>query len=138
MSDYSLYGVDSVALLAYFVNKLGTEGNVIFKEVEENKTKLLVPTIVIGEVLFTILREKNVFGFTIPQDKISHILTILYQSSAFMIYDISKIGWEYFLTSKLNELHDRIIVSTCKQFNVEILISKDKEIKESNEIDVIW
>ena len=120
------------------MNKLGTEGNVIFKEVEENKTKLLVPTIVIGEVLFTILREKNVFGFTIPQDKISHILTILYQSSAFMINDISKIGWEYFLTSKLNELHDRIIVSTCKQFNVEILISKDKEIKESNEIEVIW
>jgi predicted nucleic acid-binding protein len=138
MSNHLIYGTDSVALLAYFVNKLGNKGNEIFNQVEENKAKLLIPSIVIGEILYTILKEKNIFGFIIPKDKIRHILDILYLSPAFMINDISKIGWEYFLTSTLKELHDRIIVSTCKQHHVEYLISKDKEIIESNEIKVVW
>ena len=127
MSNNLVYGVDSVALLAYFVNKLGNEGNEIFKQVEENKAKLLIPSIVIGEILCTILKEKNIFGFAISKHKITHILNILYQSPAFLIVDISKLGWEYFLTSKLKELHDRIIVSTCKQYNIDYLISNIKK-----------
>ena len=38
---------------------------------------------------------------------------------------------------KLSELHDRIIVATAKLLNAK-LITKDKEIRESGIVEVVW
>ena len=62
MIDHEIYGVDSVALLSYFANKLGSDGDQIFSKAESNEVRLLVPSIVIGESIYTILKERNIFG----------------------------------------------------------------------------
>lgn len=133
-----IYGLDSVALLSYFANKLGKDGDKIFSKAESNEVRMLVPSIVIGESIYTILKKRNIFGNFIPREKINYILDVLHQSSIFEIVDLTKDGWKYFLNSNIRGLHDRIIVSTCKQEGVENLITKDEEIKKSNEIHVLW
>jgi predicted nucleic acid-binding protein len=138
MINNEIYGIDSVALLSYFANKLGRDGDTIFSKAESNEARMLVPSIVIGESIYTILKEKNIFGFLIPREKITYILDVLHQSSIFSIVDLTKDGWKYFLDSNIRGLHDRMIVSTCKQAGVENLITKDEEIIKSNEINVLW
>ena len=133
-----IYGADSIALLAYFADKLGNEGNSIFGLVEERKASLLIPSIVIGEILFTIKKERSILGGNIPKEKIKYILDIIHQSPAFIIVDLNKIGWDHFLSSNIKGLHDRMIVSTCKQQDVEYLITRDSDIIQSTEINVIW
>ncbi|MHA2365586.1 MAG: PIN domain-containing protein [Candidatus Hodarchaeales archaeon] len=138
MIDNEIYGVDSVALLSYFANKLGKDGDKIFRKAESNEARMLVPSIVIGESIYIILKERNIFGILIPREKINYILDVLYQSPIFSIVDLTKDGWKYFLDSNIRGLHDRMIVSTCKQVSVKILITKDEEIIKSNEINVLW
>lgn len=138
MIDNEIYGVDSVALLSYFANKLGRDGDTIFTKAESNEARMLVPSIVIGESIYTILKERNIFGIVIPREKINYIMDVLHQSSIFNIVDLTKDGWKYFLDSSIRGLHDRMIVSTCKQAGVKILITKDEEIIKSNEINVLW
>ena len=137
-SDNAIYGVDSVALLSYFANKLGKDGNEIFSKAESNEARMVVPSIVIGESIYIILKKKNIFGIEIPREKISYILDVIYQSPIFSIVDLTKIGWKYFLDSSIRGLHDRMIVSTCLQEGVGNLITKDEEIIKSNEINALW
>ncbi len=136
--DNEIYGVDSVALLSYFVNKLGRDGDIIFSNAESNEARMLIPSIVIGESIYTILKERNIFGIVIPREKINYILDVIYQSPIFSIVDLTKDGWKHFLDSNIRGLHDRMIVSTCRQEGVENLITKDEEIIKSNEINVLW
>ena len=136
--DNKTYGIDSVALLCYFVNKLGKDGEIIFSKAESNEVRMLIPSIVIGESIYTILKERNIFGMVIPRDKIDYILNVIYQSPIFRIVDLSKEGWIFFLDSNIRGLHDRMIVSTCLQEGVSNLITKDEDIIKSQEINVLW
>lgn len=138
MTDNKIYGVDSVALLSYFVNKLGKDGDIIFNRAESSEARLLVPSIVIGESIYIILKKRNIFGKIIPKEKINYIMDVIFQSSIFSIVDLTKEGWKYFLDSNIRGLHDRMIVSICKQEGVEHLITKDEEIINSNEINTLW
>ena len=137
-TDNEIYGVDSVALLSYFANKLGKDGNEIFSKAESNEARMVVPSIVIGESIYIILKKKNIFGIEIPREKINYILDVIYQSPIFNVVDLTKIGWKYFLDSNIRGLHDRMIVSTCLQEGVENLITKDEEMIKSNEIIALW
>ncbi|NHJ01894.1 MAG: type II toxin-antitoxin system VapC family toxin [Candidatus Heimdallarchaeota archaeon] len=136
--DDEIYGVDSVALLSYFVNKLGKDGDLIFSKAESNEARMIVPSIVIGESIYTILKERNIFGILIPREKVNYILDVIYQSPIFSIVDLTKDGWKHFLDSNIKGLHDRMIVSTCLQEGVVNLITKDEEIIKSKEIEVLW
>lgn len=62
MVNKKQYGVDTVVLLAYFGNMLGTKSNQIFQEAEELKAELIIPETVIGETIYTIRRGKEIFG----------------------------------------------------------------------------
>lgn len=138
MSEKKIYGIDSVALLSYFANTLGKQGDDLFTRAESNEIQMLIPSIVIGESIYTILKNRNIFGITIPKEKVNYILEVLYQSPIFVIKELSRNGWPYFLKSKIKGLHDRMIVATCLQNDVEFLITKDSEILESNEINTLW
>ena len=138
MNDTEIYGLDSVALLSYFANTLGRQGDDLFTKAESNEIKLIVPSIVIGESIYTILKKRNIFGTGIPQEKINYILELLYQSPIFIITDLTRDGWIYFIKSKIKGFHDRMIVATCLQAEVQWLITKDPEIIESNEINTVW
>ena len=133
-----LIGIDTVALLAYFVNKHSTKVEDIFEKVENSKTKLLIPSIVIGELIYTILKRKEIFGETVEKTTINFILDTLYENPAFVIKDLTYEGWIYFLELPISGLHDRMIVATCKQERVEKIITKDEEIVKSNFLQALW
>ena len=83
MMDKKRYGVDTVALLAYFADVLSSKGDRIFKTAETLETELIVPEIVIGETLYTIKKGKTIFGKQVPLDVQSTILQTLFHSSMY-------------------------------------------------------
>lgn len=134
----AVYGIDTVTLLAYFTDQLSSTANKIFASAEKNQVTFIIPSIVIGEMFYTIMKDKSIFGNKFPDEKPETILSTLYALPVFKIMDLDQSGWRFFLQSKIPELHDRMIVATCHQEQVTQLISTDKEIKEANEIKVIW
>ncbi len=132
------YGLDTVAILRYLTGSLPPELDRIFTLAEENKNAFVVPSIVIGELIYTIRKGKEVSGKQIPEDQLELIISTLFSSSIFSICDLSTTGWEIFMSCNIPELHDRMIVATCKQEDVVALITSDGEITASNEIPVIW
>ncbi len=137
MND-ELIGIDTVGLLAYFVNKHSTKVDEIFEKIETSKTKLLIPSIVIGEMIYTLIKEKEIFGEIIEKTKLEFILDTLYENPAFLIKDLTYEGWKLFLELPISELHDRMIVATCKQEKVGKIITRDKEIVKSGLLQTIW
>ena len=133
-----LIGIDTVALLTYFINKHSPKVEEIFEKVEHSTTKLLIPSIVIGEMIYIILKGKEIFGETVEKAKLTFILDTLYENPAFIIRDLTYEGWNHFLELPIPELHDRMIVATCKQEKVGKIITKDEEIVKSKVLQTIW
>ena len=130
--------IDTVALLAYLVNKHSEKAEKIFEEVENAKITLLIPSIVIGEMIYTILKGREIFGNQIEKNKIEFILETLYQNPSFKITGLTYEGWTKFMGLTIPELHDRMIVATCLQEEVRKIITKDEEIIKSGLLDTIW
>ncbi len=61
MSD-QLYGIDTVALLAYLTDNLGSKGTEIFSMAESLGATLLIPEIVLREIIYPILKGREIFG----------------------------------------------------------------------------
>ncbi|OLS22554.1 MAG: hypothetical protein HeimC2_29280 [Candidatus Heimdallarchaeota archaeon LC_2] len=132
------YGIDTVAILRYLTGTLPSRVDTILSKAEDNKIDLVIPSIVVGELIYTIEKGKLVSGKQIHKDKLDLIITTLLSSHIFSIRDLTPSGWEIFINSNIPELHDRLIVATCLQENVEALITSDQEILEGNEISVVW
>lgn len=56
LMNNEIIAIDTVALLAYFVNKHSQKSDRIFEDVENSKIIILIPSIVIGETMYTILK----------------------------------------------------------------------------------
>ena len=56
------YTIDTVAFLSYLADVLPTKVDDIFKLAEKNQVVLILPSIVLGETLYTIYKGKNIFG----------------------------------------------------------------------------
>lgn len=125
-----LYTADSIAVLAYLADKLLESAEKIFRMVEDDEAKIQVPSIAVGEVLYTISKGKDVFGVAIPAEKISLILDVLEYSRGMFMVDLSMVGWRKVLEIKLPELHDRMIVATHLTTDSEALITGDDEIQK--------
>ncbi len=81
-------------------------------------------------MLYIISKGKDVFGMTIPAEKISLILDVLEYSRGMFIVDLSMVGWRKVLEVKLPELHDRMIVATHLTTDSQALITDDDEIQK--------
>lgn len=132
------YAVDAVALLSYFADKLKSRGHEIFLKAEKNQLDIVVPSIVIGETLYIIKKGREVFGRQIEEEKLDVILKTIYESVNFHVVDLNLSGWNTFLKSEIIGLHNRMIVATCVQEEVDGLISCDDNIIESGEITTYW
>lgn len=132
------YAVDTVALLSYFADKLKSRGHEIFLKAENNMLDIVVPSIVIGETIYIIKKGREVFGKQIEEEKIDVILKTIYENVNFYVVDLNLSGWNTFLKSEIIGLHDRMIVATCVQEEVDGLISCDDNIIESGEISTYW
>jgi len=130
------YVTDTIALLAYTTNTLPTKVDNIFKKAEQNKALLIVPSICIGEFIYTILKQKPVFEKIPPVETIELLLDIIEQSESIKYSPLTLTSWKIVSTINIPELHDRIVVATYLQENAEAILTNDPEIAKTAKI--IW
>ena len=133
-----LFTADAVAVLSYLADKLPHKSNEIFKQAESGSVRIQVPEIAVGEVIYTILKGREVFGVNIPVKKISQLLDVLEASKNMFIVNLSISGWREVMEIDLLDLHDRMIVSTHLTTDSQALLTDDGKIGELKEVEVIW
>ncbi len=125
-----MFVADTHALVRYLLGKLPPKSNEIFKSCEEGEYAIFVPTVVLAECYFLIKKGKIQLDFGRLIEKIE-------ESDNFIVvpfnFDIVKL----LPTTKINELHDQIIVATTKYLKSK-LITKDEHIQKSGEVGFIW
>ena len=67
------YGIDTVAILRYLTGTLPSRVNKILIQAEDSKIDLVIPSIVVGELIYTIEKGKMVSGKRIDKDKLDLI-----------------------------------------------------------------
>ncbi|KXK15632.1 MAG: PIN domain protein [Chloroflexi bacterium OLB14] len=130
MTDYM---ADTHSLLWAFhkPKKLGDNARFAFDEVASGKAKLLIPTIVLAELIFTV-ENKPI------QADLDKIVSAIQKSPnvTFVPFDYKSALQLRDLTA-IPEMHDRIIVSAAIEYRA-ILITFDKTITQSGLVKVIW
>jgi predicted nucleic acid-binding protein len=130
------YVVDTVGFLSYLADVLPVAADDVFKKAENNEITLILPSIVVGETLYTIYKGKEVFGKVIPLEKVDFILDFLRSSTVFQLVDMNASCWEIFHGLRIPELHDRMIVATCKYLGCKGIVTNDPEM--NGEVDTVW
>lgn len=133
-----LFTADAVAVLAYLADKLPHKSNDIFKQAENELVRIQVPEIAVGEVIYTILKGKEVFGVSVPVKKILAFLDVLEASKNMFIVNLSINGWRKVIKIDLPDLHDRMIVATHLTTDSQALVTDDDKIGELKGVAVIW
>jgi predicted nucleic acid-binding protein len=123
-----LYTVDTIAFLAFIVDALPPHANAIFQKAENDEITLILPSIAIGEIIYTILKKKKVFGNVIPLEKISTIFEIIRDSESISLTDMNLECWQNLLTLDIPELHDRMVVATHLTYKSKAILTNDLEI----------
>jgi predicted nucleic acid-binding protein len=134
----STYTVDAIALLCYLADKLPPSADKIFKRAEDEEAVLVVPSIILGEAIFTLLKGRAVFGVKIPLEKLTTFLEVLETSRTVRLTDLTVRGWKLITTIDLPELHDRIVVSTHLTSNSKAILTDDEEIRNLSNIKTVW
>ena len=128
------YVTDTHCLLWFLSNdnsKLSEKAKEIFENVEEGNDIIIIPSIVLLE-LMRILEKRNL------KDKFNQILKEIEETDNYEIYSLNiNIVKVVFEIIKTKELHDRIIIATAKLLGLP-LITKDKDIVNSKEVECIW
>ncbi|MFY3742216.1 MAG: putative nucleic acid-binding protein [Candidatus Nitrosomirales archaeon] len=120
------YVVDTVALAKYLADDLPESAERIFLLAEKGKAKLLVPSIVVGEFIYSALKGRVKAANL--HSTIVELLQALEVSEYLQTVDMSPSAWQEFLNIKLPELHDRMISAIAISNNVSI-ITNDPEIR---------
>lgn len=128
--------VDTVAFLAYLSDNLPTKVDELFKKAEKKQVELLLPSIALGETLYTIYKGKEIFGNEIPLEKIELIFQIVEEEEIIQLTNLDIPTWRIFNGINIPELHDRMIVSSFYQHKASAILTNDKEIAEITPI--IW
>ncbi len=71
MKENERYTIDTVAVLGYLADRLPSRADRVFQKAEDGRAELVVPSITLGETLYTLLKGKEVFGVRIPMEKLS-------------------------------------------------------------------
>jgi len=138
LSETDAYTVDAIALLCYLADRLPQKVDEIFKRAEDEEVLLVVPSIVLGEAIFTLLKGREVFGSKIPLEKLTTFLDVLETSRTVRLVDLTVAGWRLVTTINLPELHDRMVVSTHLISNSRAILTDDQEIRGFPKVKTIW
>lgn len=130
------YIIDTVAFLAYLADKLPIKADEFFKKAEKKEIKLLLPSIALGETLYTIYKGKEIFGKRISIEKVDLIFQILKSENIIKLVSLNLEAWRIFHSLTIPELHDRMIVTIYYYFKAIGIITNDPEIKE--QVPIIW
>lgn len=138
MSEQSVYTADTMALLCYLADRLPRRADEVFKKAEDEEAILVVPSIVLGEAIFTLLKGREIFGVKAPLEKLTTFLDVLETSMTVRLADLTVRGWHLITTINLPELHDRIVVSTHLTLGSRAILTDDQEIQRLHGIRTIW
>lgn len=128
--------VDAVAFLAFLADQLPKKADDVFKKAEEKQTKLLLPSIALGETLYTIYKGKDIFGKKVPLEKVELIFLILEKGDFMNIVELDVRAWRIFNELKILELHDRMIVTSFIYHKATAILTNDDEIADA--APIIW
>lgn len=131
----NVYVVDTMALVSYLENDLPLPADKIFKLAEQNKCKLLVPEIVIGEFIYICLKGR--LKSSNPKSLIMEVLISLDASRYVDFIGMDTEAWEEFLELDIRELHDRMICSIALSKDA-IVITNDDDILKNKAIKTVW
>jgi predicted nucleic acid-binding protein len=138
LSDADVYTADSVAILGYLAEALPSKVDDIFRRAEDERAKLIIPSIALGETIFTLLRGRKVFGLGVPPEKLSLFLDTLESTQAMVLADLDARGWKLVMKTDLPELHDRMIVAAHLRSNSKAILTDDEEIASLPDVKVVW
>jgi len=125
-----LFVTDTHPLVWYILGELPERVDEIFKLAEAGTSSIFIPTIVLAECLYLVEEGKIVLDF-------EDLLERLEQSSNFVPTSFNFQVMKLLPEINLRELHDRIIIATARTLNAQ-LITKDRVIRESGMVDVVW
>ncbi|MCR4313161.1 MAG: PIN domain-containing protein [Candidatus Roizmanbacteria bacterium] len=128
-----IYVTDTHSLIWYLLNssKLSFEASKAFEEIEAGKGQLVIPAIVIAEIIYLIKRNK------IEAD-INALIQKIQESNNFRISLLNMDTLLCFKEQKvILEMHDSLIICEAIIQSARI-ITNDKEITNSELVDVIW
>jgi PIN domain nuclease of toxin-antitoxin system len=125
-----LFVTDTHPLVWYVLGELPERVDEIFKLAEAGKSSIFIPTIVLAECLYLVEEGKIELDF-------ENLLERLELSSNFVPASFNFHVMRLLPEIRLKELHDRIIIATAITLNAQ-LITKDKGIRESGMVNVVW
>ena len=129
------YVVDTIALVSYLENDLPVSADKVFKLAEQNKCKLLVPEIVIGEFIYICLKGR--LKTSNPKSFIMEVLISLDASRYVDFVGMDTEAWEEFLRLDIRELHDKMICSIALSKDATV-ITNDNDIMKNEPIETVW
>ncbi len=128
-----MYVADAHSFLWFLTNdsRLSQKAKEIFRLCDQGKEIIAVPSIILLECLYVCEKKKVNLEF-------KEILIKIRGTYNYVVYPLDEeVILECENISKIKDLHDRVIISTAKILDAR-LITKDKEIKNSGEVETLW
>ncbi|MEM2849549.1 MAG: PIN domain-containing protein [Candidatus Bathyarchaeia archaeon] len=125
-----IYVSDAVVFLHYLLDKLPPEADKAFREAEEGRAIIYLPTV--AAELYYLFEKK---GWMRQRHKLEAKMR---GHHAIMYYPFNQEILSLFKETKAKEIYDKIIVSTAKLVGAKSLITNDVEITNLDEVDTLW
>lgn len=126
-----VYVVDAVTFLYYLLDKLPSKADKAFREVGNGEAVIYLPAIAAAELYYLFEKKGWLKYWNILKNKMSEYTTFKY-------YPFNEKILKNFQKTKAKELHDKIIILTAKALKANALITKDKELMQLKEVNIIW
>jgi len=131
------YTADAVSLLAYLVDALPEEADRVFAEAEAGETVVQAPSTALGEVLYSVSRDKDVRGITLtgtPEDARQALVGNGPVSLAPV--DDAEIV-EYAEVVDGFSIHDALIVASHRAQDTDAVLTSDGVIQDAG-YETVW
>jgi PIN domain nuclease of toxin-antitoxin system len=125
-----LFVTDTHPLVWYLLGELPERVDEIFRLAEAGDSTIFIPTIVLAECLYLVEEGKIELDFNDLLGRLGRSKNFIPTSFNFQVMKLLP-------EINLRELHDRIIIATAKILNAQ-LITKDRVIRESGLVAVVW
>ncbi len=126
-----VYVCDTHAFAAYLADSLPSKVDRIFRACENEECEILIPSIAMAELIY-------VFEKSNAQSRIWDMFDRLDGNPSIEVHALDEEVLKLLPDIRLKELHDRIIVATCRLAKARELITKDEEISRSKIVRTIW
>lgn len=128
-----MYVTDTHSFLWFLTRdkRLGSKAREIFRLCDQGMEIIVIPSIVLLECLYICERKKIDLKF-------KEMVLKIRESFNYLVYPLDEdIVLTCQILTKLEDLHDRVIVATAKLLDIP-LITKDKKIINSKLVKTLW